>query len=86
MQSFCLISYTFHIFFLVLKIIALTREVSTLQKKVEHAANSTERTTEISGGCFIALQLYILYSSVTVDTINSNIISMLKYLNLAPPA
>ncbi|XP_045907301.1 golgin subfamily A member 4 isoform X1 [Micropterus dolomieu] len=33
--------------FLILKTIALTREVSTLQKKVKHAANSTETTIEI---------------------------------------
>ncbi|XP_070830221.1 putative leucine-rich repeat-containing protein DDB_G0290503 [Chaetodon trifascialis] len=32
--------------FLILKTVALTREVKTLEKKVKHAANSTETTTE----------------------------------------
>ncbi|XP_044075176.1 protein MLP1 [Siniperca chuatsi] len=34
--------------FLILKIITLTREVNTLQKKIKHAANSTENTFEIT--------------------------------------
>ncbi len=58
MQSLHLISYKF--FFLVLNIIALTREVNTLQKKVEQAANSTETISEyICECCFIALQLLV---------------------------
>lgn len=56
------------VFFLALKIIALTREVSALQRKVNNAANSTE-PIDIRGECCFAL--YPLEKSVQFSTVSS---------------
>lgn len=62
-------------FFLVLKIIAVTRELNTLQKKVKLASNSTEGTTEVTGECCFTSLFYICWQSF--------IIFINKYLSLA---